>query len=58
MPPSLEARVSALETQDATTLNRVIIYEPGEPLPEIPAGDGVVFLIPDNHREATHYGNP
>lgn len=56
--PSLETRIAALETQDATTINRVILYEPGEPLPELPAGDGVFFLLPNNHREDNPHGNP
>lgn len=56
--PSLDARITALETQDATTINRVILYEPGEPLPELPAGDGVVILLPNNHREDNHHAQP
>lgn len=52
--PSLESRLTTLETQaGADVANRVIIYEPGEELPELPA-EGTVFLLPDNGREATH----
>lgn len=56
--PSLDARITALETQDATTINRVILYEPGEPLPELPAGDGVVILLPDNGRGGDRHAQP
>lgn len=52
---SLESRLTALETQaGAEDTNRVILYEPGEELPELPAGDDVFIRLPDNHREATH----
>jgi len=56
--PSLDNRITALETQDATTTNRVILYEPGEPLPELPPGDDAIFLLPANHREDRPHGNP
>lgn len=59
MPNSLESRVSALETQDATTTPcPVLIYEEGVPMPELPPGDGVVILLPNNHREDKPHGNP
>ena len=56
--PSLDARITALETQPATTLNRVILYEPGADPPAIPPGDGGVILMPNNHREDKPHGNP
>ena len=55
---SLDARITALETQDATTPSRVVIYEPGADPPELPPGDGVVILLPNNHREDKPNGNP
>lgn len=51
---TLDARLTTLETQAAPDVPRIVIYEPGEELPELPA-EGTVFLLPDNHRqEATH----
>ena len=51
---SLEQRLADLEQAGDEDANRVIIYEIGEELPELPA-EGTVFLLPDNHRqEATH----
>ncbi len=51
---SLEQRIADLEQAGAEDASRIVIYEFGEELPELPA-EGTVFLLPDNHRqEATH----
>lgn len=51
---SLEQRLEILEREAAPVVPRVVVYEPGEELPELPAGDDVFIRLPDNHREATH----
>jgi len=51
---SLEQRLEVLEREAAPVVPRVVLYEPGEELPELPA-EGAFFLLPDNHRqEAAH----
>ena len=56
--PSLESRLASLEAATTTDGSRVIIYQPGEPLPEIPPGDGVVILLPDNGRGGDRHAQP
>ncbi len=51
---SLEQRLEVLEREATPVVPRVVVYEPGEELPPLPA-EGAVFLLPNNHRqEATH----
>ena len=51
---SLEQRLEDLERDATHDVPRIVVYEIGEELPELPA-EGTVFLLPDNHRqEATH----
>ena len=52
---TLEQRLEVLEREAAPVVPRVVVYEPGEELPELPAGDDVFIRLPNNHRqEATH----
>lgn len=54
---SLEQRLEILEREAAPVVPRVVVYEPGEELSELPAGAEVVILLPDNGRgdqDATH----
>lgn len=50
--PSLESRLTALETQASQDINPVVLYEVGTE-PVLPDLEGTVFLLPDNHREET-----
>ncbi len=55
--PNLENRLARLEAATTAEVGRIIIYKDGEE-PEIPTGDGVFFLLPDNHREDNHHAQP